>query len=84
MKTIPKREIKWRTLYKKIRKNGFTIIELIAVMVIIAVILGSVLSVVKGATDNSRITSAIASVRLYRPRVSIITTAMEGVITTFL
>ena len=45
------------------KKEGFTIIELIAVMVIIAVILGSVLAAVKGATDNSRITSAIASVR---------------------
>ncbi len=44
-------------------KNGFTIIELIAVMVIIAVILSSVLAAVKGATDNSRTTSAIASVR---------------------
>ena len=45
------------------RKRGFTIIELIAVMIIIAVILGSVLAVVKGATDNSRITSALASIR---------------------
>jgi len=43
--------------------KGFTIIELIAVMVIIGVILSSVLAVVKGATDNSRITSAIASIR---------------------
>ena len=47
----------------KIKNNGFTVIELIAVMVIIAVILGSVLAAVKGATDNSRTTSAIASVR---------------------
>ena len=48
---------------QKNNKKGFTVIELIAVMVIIAVILGSVLAAVKGATDNSRITSAIASVR---------------------
>jgi len=49
---------------KKInRKQGFTIIELITVMVIIAVILGAVLAAVKGATDNSRITSALASIR---------------------
>ena len=47
----------------KTKKKGFTIIELIAVMVIITVILGAVLAAVKGATDNSRITSAIASVR---------------------
>ena len=45
------------------QQKGFTVIELIAVMVIIAVILGSVLAAVKGATDNSRITSAISSVR---------------------
>ncbi len=45
------------------RKKGFTIIELIAVMVIIAVILGAVLATVRGATDNSRITSALASIR---------------------
>ncbi len=48
---------------QKTNNKGFTIIELIAVMVIISVILGSVLAAVKGATDNSRITSAIASVR---------------------
>ena len=48
---------------QKTNKKGFTIIELIAVMVIIGVILSSVLAAVKGATDNSRITSAIASVR---------------------
>ncbi len=48
---------------QKTNKKGFTIIELIAVMVIIAVILGSVLAAVKGATDQSRLTSAIASVR---------------------
>jgi type IV pilus assembly protein PilA len=48
---------------QKTNNKGFTIIELIAVMVIIAVILGSVLAAVKGATDSSRITSAIASVR---------------------
>lgn len=48
---------------KKIKNKGFTIIELVAVMVIIAVILGAVLAAVKGATDNSRITSAVVTVR---------------------
>ena len=48
---------------QKSNTNGFTIIELIAVMVIIGVILSSVLATVQGATNNSRITSAIASVR---------------------
>lgn len=52
-----------KKVYQKNNKKGFTIIELIAVMVIIGVILSSVLAVVKGATDNSRITSALASVR---------------------
>lgn len=47
----------------KFKHKGFTIIELIAVMVIIGIILASVLAAVKGVTDNSRITSAIASIR---------------------
>jgi type IV pilus assembly protein PilA len=48
---------------KKNNNKGFTIIELIAVMVIIAVILGAVLAAVQGATNNSRTTSALASIR---------------------
>ena len=43
--------------------KGFTIIELIAVMVIIAILLGAVIAAVKGVTDNSRVTSAIDSIR---------------------
>jgi len=52
-----------KNTYQETNNKGFTIIELIAVMVIIAVILGAVLAAVKGVTDNSRITSALASVR---------------------
>jgi len=47
----------------KTNKKGFTIIELIAVMVIIGIILSAVLAAVQGATNNSRLTSAVASVR---------------------
>jgi type IV pilus assembly protein PilA len=48
---------------QRTNKKGFTIIELIAVMVIIAVILASVLATVQGATNNSRLTNAVASIR---------------------
>jgi len=48
---------------QKTNKKGFTIIELIAVMVIIGIILSAVLAAVQGATNNSRLTSAVASVR---------------------
>jgi prepilin-type N-terminal cleavage/methylation domain-containing protein len=52
-----------KNTHQQSTQKGFTLIELITVMVIIAVILGSVLAAVKGATDNSRTTSALASVR---------------------
>ena len=48
---------------QKANKKGFTLIEMIAVMVIIAVILGSVLAVAQGTTNTSRITSTVASIR---------------------
>lgn len=48
---------------QKANTKGFTIIELIAVMVIIGVILSAVLAAVQGATNNSRITSTLASIR---------------------
>jgi prepilin-type N-terminal cleavage/methylation domain-containing protein len=52
-----------KNTYQRSTQKGFTLIELITVMVIIAIILGAVLAAVKGATDNSRTTSALASVR---------------------
>ncbi|MBF0511637.1 MAG: type II secretion system protein [Candidatus Omnitrophica bacterium] len=45
------------------KSKGFTIIELVAVMAIIAVILGAVIAAVQGATNNSRIASTLASIR---------------------
>ena len=45
------------------RSRGFTIIEMIIVMVIIGVILSAVIAVGQGATDTSRITSTVATVK---------------------
>ena len=44
-------------------KNGFTIIEMIIAMVIISVILLVVVPLGQAATDNSRVTNAIASIK---------------------
>jgi len=44
-------------------KKGFTIIEMIIVMVIIGVILSAVIAVGKGATDASRVASTASTIR---------------------
>lgn len=48
---------------QRINKRGFTLIELMAAMVIIAVILGAVIAAVQGATNTSRITSTVATIK---------------------
>ena len=48
---------------QKTNNKGFTMIEMIAVMVVIAVILGAVLPALVGASNNSRITSALGTIR---------------------
>jgi len=45
------------------KKNGFTIVEMIIVMVIVAVILSAVIAVGQGATDTSRITSTVSTIK---------------------
>ena len=44
-------------------KQGFTIIELTIVMIVIAAILSAVLFAGQGTVNTSRVTSAVASVR---------------------
>ena len=48
---------------QKTNKKGFTMIEMIAVMVVIAVILGAVLPALIGAINNSRVSSAAGTIR---------------------
>jgi prepilin-type N-terminal cleavage/methylation domain-containing protein len=49
---------------KKLKgKNGFTIIEMVIALVIISIILLVVVPLGQTATDNSRITNAIASIK---------------------
>jgi len=52
---------------KKVRQNenkkGFTIVEMIIVMVIIGVILSSVIAAGQGATNTGRLTSTVATIK---------------------
>src|SRR5471030_24799 len=48
---------------RKKNKNGFTLIEMIIVMVIIGVILSAVIAVGQGATNTSRITSTVSTIK---------------------
>ena len=48
---------------EEINYGGFTMIEMIAVMVVIAVILSTVLPTLIGATNNSRISSTLGTIR---------------------
>ena len=52
-----------KNIIQRKRATGFTVIEMIAVMVIITVILGAVLTTVQGATNTSRITSTLSSIK---------------------
>jgi len=44
-------------------KNGFTLLELIVVMVIITIIASQIIASFKGASDNGRVASALNSVK---------------------
>jgi len=48
---------------QKINKEGFTILELIAVMAVITVILGAVLAAVIGAMNQGKVTSTLSSIK---------------------
>ena len=52
-----------KNMPQQLKKKGFTMIEMIVVMVVIAVILGAVLPALVGASDNSRLTSTLSSIR---------------------
>ena len=52
-----------KNTYQKSSKNGFTIVEMIIVMVIIGVILSAVIAVGQGATNTSRIASTTATIK---------------------
>ncbi len=48
---------------QKTNNKGFTMIEMIVVMLVIAVILGAVLPALIGASNNSRVASAAGTIR---------------------
>jgi len=52
-----------KNMRHKTNKKGFTMIEMIAVMVVVAVILSAVLPSLIGAINNSRVSSAAGTIR---------------------
>lgn len=52
-----------KNTYQKSSNSGFTIVEMIIVMVIIGVILSAVIAVGQAATDTSRIASTTATIK---------------------
>ena len=52
-----------KNTYQKTINKGFTMIEMVVVMLVIAVILGAVLPALIGASNNSRVASAAGTIR---------------------
>ncbi len=52
-----------KNVRQKTNRNGFTLIEVIAVMAIVTVILGAVLAAVQGAMNNGKVASTLSTIK---------------------